>query len=431
MSWLGRILQAGTGAPRPGPLDDYWYRPLTRPSAGMSVTPDSALGTSAVYRAVTLLAADLAGLPLHVYRRAERGKRRAADHYLEPILTGKPNPWQSQIGWREMVMGHLLLRGNAYNRIVPGTDAWIGGLVPMHPGRMRVEQLESGRLRYRYRRADGREEVLTQDEVWHLRGFSMDGICGIGLVELARLSIGLTMAAEEFGAQQFGKRPMISGVLRHPGQFKDEETARRIGRSFQEAFGGPSAWHSVPVLEEGLEWQQVGMTNEDAQFLETRKFQVSDIARWFGVPPHMIGDLERATFSNIEHQSIDYVRHGLMHWLRRWESQIAADLILEPEYFAEFKVAGLLRADTKTRAESYKIAIESGWMTRNEVREAENLDPLPGLDRPIMPLNMVEVGAAGSGQAAPPDALAVETAHQVAELLARRDRIEHLNGSSR
>ena len=241
-------------------------------------------------------------------------------------------------------------------------------------------------------------EWLTDDRVWHLRGLSNDGLDGYSPISLMRQAIGLSMAAEKFGAKFFGNDARPGGILLHPGQLGDE-AAKRLTETWESRHGGLSGAHRVAVLEEGLSYKEIGIPPDDAQFLETRKFQVNEIARIYRIPPHMLADLERATFSNIEHQSIDFVTHTIRPWLVRWEQSIKQNLMVPADrdrYFAEFLVDGLLRGDTKSRYEAYAIGRQNGWFSADDIREMENLNPLPDGkgEEYLIPLNMIPAGSA-------------------------------------
>lgn len=371
------------------PWGDFWFQPVSsRTASGARVNADSALRLAAVYACVRVLAETMAVLPVRVYRlRDDGGKEQLRDHWLYRLIARAPNRWQTPFEWREMLMGHMALRGNAYCRIVDRPDGSIGELVPMHPDAVRVEVLDSGEYRYRVKRRDGGEEVLPRGLVWHLRGLSSDGVIGLSPLELARESIGVGLAAQDYGARFFQNDARPGGYIEMPGAFKDRAARDTFRESWQQAQAGANR-HRVAVLEGGMKFHEVGISNDDAQFLETRQFQVTEIARIFRVPPHMIADLSRATFSNIEHQALEFVTHTMTPWAERWESSIETSLLIEDDVEIEFDFAGLLRGDQKARAEFYQSGINAGWMTRNEARLAENLNPLDGLDEPLAPLNM-------------------------------------------
>ena len=286
-----------------------------------------------------------------------------------------------------MMQGHLCLRGNAYAQIMPGLRGSMSELIPIHPDMVTVDQLENNRLLYTVKRKGGGKDEYRQDQIFHIRGLSTSGITGLSPITMARESLGLSKATEMHGAKLFSNGASPGGVIEHPGKLLPK-AYNQLRESWQQAHGGVQNAHKVAILEEGMKWTQMGMSSEDAQFLETRKYQAIDIARIYRVPPHMIAELDRATFSNIEHQSIEFVMHTIRPWLVRWEQAIQRCLINEDDVFAEFNAEGLLRGDTKSRYEAYASAITNGWMTRNEVRKIENLDPLDGLDEPIQQLNM-------------------------------------------
>ena len=380
------------------PDDDFWYTSrVTKSLTGLYVTPETALCISTVFRCVSAIAQDIAGMPLIIYRRLEHGKERASSHPLYDVLHDRPNQWQTSFEWREMMMGHLLLRGNAYNLIQAGPRGFADQLIPLNPARMKVEQLANHSLRYTYTWEKLQKEVYTQDEIFHLRGLSSDGITGLSVVALARESMGLGLATEQYGARFFSQDASPGGVLQVKGTLSDE-ASKRLERSWGNAHSGLGKSHGTAVLEEGTTWHQIGLSNEDAQFLATRSFQIEEMARWFGVPLHRIGHTEKATSwgTGIEQFNLGYVMFTLMSWVRRFEQGISRDLILAPQtFFPEFLLDHLLRGDIKSRYNAYRTAITTGWMTRNEAREKENWNPVEGLDDMLVPLNMATVDEGG------------------------------------
>ena len=375
------------------PWGDFFFEPVSaRTGSGMRVSPDSALRLAAVYACVRVLSESMASLPLVIYqRRADGGKDKVTDHWLYRLLAKRPNRFQNPFEWREMLQGHLALRGNAYNQIITNAKGEVVELMPLHPDRIRLELLPSGEYRYRFTDRFGTESILPRGEVWHLRGLSSDGLMGMSPIELARESLGMALAAQDYGARFFANdaKP-TGGWIEFPGSFKDSEAKKVFRESYQQAQSGANRG-KVLVLENGMKFHEVGVTNKDAQFLELRKFQITDVARLFRVPPHMIGDLDRATFSNIEQQSLEFVMHTMTPWAERWEASIESDLLLEGDDIeVEFDFANLMRGDAASRASYYQSGIQNGWLTRNEARIAENLNPLEGLDEPLRPLNMVE-----------------------------------------
>jgi len=393
VGYLTRLLDMAAGTP--DAADDYWYEPRgTLAGSGVNVTADVALTVSAVFACVRVLAETVGSLPLVVYRRdGEDRKTRARGQRIYEILHDQPNGWMSSLEWREMMTGHCALRGNAYSWIQDGVRGAVDELIPLHPDRMEVEQLRSRRLRYHYTWPWGERQTFVQDEIYHLRGLSSDGITGLSVVSYARETIGLALASEGYAARMFLNDARPGGVLEHPGELSDG-AHKRILASWQEDHGGWRNRGKPAIFEEGMKWHQIGMTGEDSQYILSRQFSVTEVARWFRMPPHLIQELTRSTFSNIEHQGLEFVIYTMMPWFRRWEQAIGRDLITSPDLFAEFLVDALLRGDTLSRYQAYGRGILDGWLTRNEARIKENLEPLPGLDTPLVPLNMGPAGTA-------------------------------------
>ena len=363
---------------------------------GLYVNEESAMRTSAVYACVRVLAETVASLPLPFYKRLPRGKEKAIYHPLYSLLHDVPNREMTSFSFRETMMTHLLLWGNAYGLInykgKHPADLW-----PLHPSRVYVERdLITKELVYKYSDENGTYEYQA-NQILHIPGLSYNGITGLSPIGLARESIGLAQATEEFGSRFFlnGARP--GGILEHPGIVKDPEKLRK---SWEEVYKGVRNAHKVAVLEEGMVYKEIGIPPNDAQFLETRKFQLNEICRIFRVPQHLVGDLERATFSNIENQSIDFVVHTIRPWLIRWEQAIQRCLLSEGEravYFAKFTVDGLLRGDFKTRMDGYAVGRQNGWYSANDIREFEDLNPIPeemGGDLYLVNGNMMTATAA-------------------------------------
>lgn len=378
------------------PYGDFWFEPVTtRTASGMRVSPDRALHLPVVYACVRVLAESFAMLPLRLYRKSGSKKTPVEKHWLYDLLCRRPNKWQTPFEWREMMQGHLAMRGNAFNQILTNRRGNITDLIPLHPDRIKIELLEKGgEFDYRYRYIDrfGKEQVFVRGELWHIRGLSGDGIVGMNPIEIAREAVGLGLAAQDYGARFFQNDAKPGGGwIEFPGSFKDKGARDTFRESFQAAQTGLNRG-KIAVLELGMKFHELGLTNKDSQFLEARQYQVSDIARIFRVPPHLVGDLSKATFSNIEQQSLDFVIHSMTPWAERWESSIETNLLLEEDKDIEVEhdFAALLRGDQQARGMFYHNGIMDGWMTRNEARASENKEPLPGLDEPLRPLNMVE-----------------------------------------
>lgn len=367
----------------------------TEAASGVSVTEDTALNFTAVYTCVRILAETVASLPLPVYRRLSGGgKERAIDHPLYVLLHDQPNPEQTSFELREMLMSHLALRGNAYAEIERDGAGRVSALWPLLAWKMKIRRLPgTHQLQYEYQLENGDQALLRPDQVLHLRGLSPDGIIGYSPIRIAREAVGLGLAAEEYGARFFSNQATPSGVLEHPGELS-EEAKENLQKSWEKLHQGLSKSHRIAILEEGMKLHTIGIAPEDAQFLETRRFQLEEIARIYRIPPHMVGDLEKASYSNIEHQAIEFVVHCIRPWLVRWEQAMKRSLFLPQErgiYFAEFLVDGLLRGDIKSRYEAYSIGRQWGWLSADDVRELENQNPLSGGAGKIylVPLNMV------------------------------------------
>lgn len=376
-------------------------------TSGKAVTERSAMQMTAVYSCVRILAEAVAGLPLHLYRyKEDGGKEKALDHPLYLLLHDEPNPEMSSFVFRETLMTHLLLWGNAYAQIIRNGKGEVIALYPLMPNRMVVDRDIHGQLYYQYTRSTeeaptmkGVTVNLPPSDVLHIPGLGFDGLVGYSPIAMAKNAIGMAIACEEYGAKFFANGAAPGGVLEHPGTIKDPQ---RVRESWQSTFGGSGNSNKIAVLEEGMKYTPIGISPEQAQFLETRKFQINEIARIFRVPPHMVGDLEKSSFSNIEQQSLEFVKYTLEPWLVRWEQSIQRTLFSPEEkkrYFAKFNVEGLLRGDYASRMSGYATARQNGWMSANDIRELENMDRIPaeeGGDLYLINGNMLPLGNAGA-----------------------------------
>ena len=377
-------------------------------TAGKTVNERTAMQTTAVYACVRILAEAIAGLPLHVYRyRSDGGKERIPFHPLYHLLHDEPNPEMTSFVFRETLMGHLLLWGNAYAQVVRNGRGQAIALYPLLPSKMDVSRASNGELVYKYYRdvdesginPKGGYVTLRKDEVLHIPGLGFDGLIGYSPIAMAKNAIGMSLATEEYGATFFANGANPGGVLEHPGVIKD---IQRVKDSWNSAYQGSGNAHKVAVLEEGMKFQAIGIPPEQAQFLETRKFQINEIARIFRVPPHMIGDLEKSSFSNIEQQSLEFVKYTLDPWVVRWEQALQQSLILPSEklsLFIKFNVDGLLRGDYQSRMNGYSVGRQNGWMSANDIRELENMNRIPaeeGGDLYLVNGNMLPLSQAGN-----------------------------------
>ncbi|MDA8095578.1 MAG: phage portal protein [Betaproteobacteria bacterium] len=381
------------------PWGSFWFEPVgVHTTAGLRVTADASMQLSAVFACVRIIAQQFASLPFCLYRnRPDGGKDIVTDHPVYSLIARRPNPYQNGFEWREMMAGHLALRGNAYNQIVSDARGNIVALIPLHPDRVKILLQPGGNWSYQYSDLQGNQVMFSRGEIWHLRGLSADGIIGLSPIALARESVGGAIAAQNYGARFFANDATpAGGWVEYPGTFKDKMAREQFRESVQEAQAGVNRG-KIAVFEYGMKYHQISVTPDDAQFLETRKWQVNDIARWFGVPPHKIGDLSAATNNNIEQQAQEFVQETLGPMAERWEAAIEADLLFDDDGLeAEFLFSQLLRGDSVARATYYQMGIMAGWLTRNEARTREHLNPLPGLDAPLMALNMGPVGSDGS-----------------------------------
>ena len=354
-------------------------------TAGKYVTERSSMQMTAVYACVRILSEAIAGLPLHVYRYNEKGgKEKALDHPLYLLLHDEPNPEMSSFVFRETLMTHLLFWGNAYAQIVRNGKGEVIGLYPLMPNKMSVDRGTDGKLWYTYNKSmdesstiKGSIVKLSPADVLHIPGLGFDGLVGYSPIAMAKNAIGMAIACEEYGAKFFANGAAPGGVLEHPGTIKDPQ---RVRDSWSATFGGSANANKIAVLEEGMKYTPISISPEQAQFLETRKCQTNEIARIFRVPPHMVGDLEKSSFSNIEQQSLEFVKYTLDPWVIRWEQSLMRILLSTDEkkdYFIKFNLEGLLRGDYQSRMNGYSIARQNGWMSANDIRELENLDRIP------------------------------------------------------
>lgn len=341
--------------------------------------------TTAVYACVRILSETLAALPLQLYRYTPGGKERVYNHPLYHLLHDEPNPEMTSFIFRETLMSHLLIWGNAYAQIIRDRLGRIQGLYPLSPDKMTVCRDESGQIYYVYTKTSDENPAikpygqvpLRKDEVLHIPGLGFDGLVGYSPIAMARNAVGMTMACEEYGASFFANGASPSGVLEHPGVLKDPAKVRD---SWNAVYQGSANAHKVAVLEEGMKYQQIGIPPEEAQFLETRKFQLNEIARLYRIPPHMIGDLEKSSFNNIEQQSMEFVKYTLDPWVIRWEQSMQKSLFPPEEkkqFFLKFNVNGLMRGDYESRMTGYSIGRQNGWLSANDIREMEDMNPVP------------------------------------------------------
>lgn len=361
----------------------------TQSHAGVNVTVESGLGVPALYACVQVISQDIAKLPLITYRRLKRGKERATDWRGYSVLHDSPNPELTSYEWREYSSSHVASWGNAYSEIDWTNAGTVRGLWPLRPDRMRITR-RNGRLIYRYTLPSGQEQELAAWRIHHTRGLGSDGVMGWSPVRMAMQSIGLNMAAEEYGARWYagGGQPRVIAV--HPGKLS-EGAQKRLQGALEGSMNGLSNSHRIKVLEEGVALHTVGVPAGEAQFIESQEWGAHQIARLYRMPPHKIALLKNATFSNIEHQAIEYITDTLQPWLVRHEQALYRDLLSTSEQlslFFEYLIEGALRGDIQSRYAAYAVGRNWGWLSANDIRERENLNPIDGGDVYLTPLNM-------------------------------------------
>ena len=401
MTWLQQLM--GQTSSLSADEERYWMEAYSvKTASGMPVSADGALKISTAWACGRLISETVAMLPRIVYKRlANGGKERASGHPLYDLLHDQPNRRQTSFEFIDMLQMHALFRGNGYAKIVPGPRGPVDKLIPIHPDRVTAEEVDEDVMRYQVVEKDGSTKTYNDDQIFHLRGLSLDGATGVSVVSYARESFGLTLAAERSDAKLFANYSRPGGFLKHPGHLS-EEAQKRLAHQVEEMTGGENLYR-LGVLEEGMEWEQVTISPEDSQMLQTREFQAEDVCRWFRVPPHMVGLTSKSTSwgTGIEELSRGFVTFVLMPWLIRWQQLISKDLIIASDtYFAEFLTEALLRGDIGKRYSAYAIGRQWGWLATNEIRNSENMNPTEwGDDDYLIPLNMQK--SADSGQPAP------------------------------
>lgn len=385
----------------PNPLDDYWYRIGDyKTASGVDISETTALKFSPVFAAVTKIAGTVASLPLITYQEGPKGKKRATDHYLYRILHDRPNSEMTAMQYREAMLEHLLLWGNHYSHIPQDLMGHASALWPLDPSRMKVKRPDpNGPLVYEYNMTTtGRTVNFPPWEILHIAGLGFNGLMGYSVISLAREGISTGLAYEEYTGRFFSNNATPAGFIQVPGVV-DEATKKTIRSDWYRQYGGVSKSQLVGILGQGMTFNPVSVQAKDAQFLESRKFSVTEICRWFNIAPHMIFDLERSTNNNIEQQSLESVIYTFRPWCVRIEQAIKNKLILEDNVIAEHRLEGLLRGDTAARTAYYTAGRQWGWLCPNDILELENM-PLredPGGDEYIVPANIQGNSATAQG----------------------------------
>jgi HK97 family phage portal protein len=381
--------QASTGSLS----DDRWWSGLSGLFGGWTsksnqeVNETTAYSLAAYYAAIRVISEDVGKIPCILYRRMGRGKERATDHPVYRLIHGSPNYYSTQIAFRSAQQAHLAGHGNCFSEIERDQQGNAVALHPIHPFRVTPKWRNIADCRqpgdvlfYEVTQCSGQTKIIESADMLHPSGLGSDGVTGYSVLRFAVESLGVAMSAQEFGAAFFANGMRPSGILqRPPGKEMTSEQINTLREQFGERYGG-SGKAGLPAVLDGLEWKQMSVPPEEAQFLETRTFQIEEICRWFRIPPHKLQHLARSTNNNIEHQAIEYVQDGLTGWLTRWEQEITRKLLKpeeQEEYVAEFLVEGLLRGDFQTRMQGYATGINNGFMTPNTAAERENLPIIP------------------------------------------------------
>jgi HK97 family phage portal protein len=399
--WIGAERRAAPA------IESSWESILrgSQEAAGLAVPSiEGSLAMPTVYACIRVLSETIASLPLVLYRRTAAGRERATEHPLYEVLHEQPNPEQTAMELRELIVSHVAGWGNAYVEIEWTQAGRVRALWPLRPDRMRILRRD-GELAYEYSMPTGRTEILPWHRIMHVRGLGGNGVQGYSPLRMAMVAVALGMATEEFGARFFANGARPGAVLTHPGTLSDKAMAN-LKASWAGEHGGLEKSHRLRILEEGMKLEAIGVPPEEAQFLETRTFQAEEIARIYRMPPHKVGLLNKATFSNIEHQSIEFVTDTILPWLVRLEQVMQRDLLTAQErrtHYVEHVVDGLLRGDTQSRYQAYAVGRQWGWLSVNDIRQRENMEPVRDGDVYLQPLNMVAAGAPvanGAGRSA-------------------------------
>ena len=380
-----------------GPGNDYWYQPFQVPTkAGVELDETTSLNFSAVWNAIQIISGTIGTLPLHLYKKTGDRREKANTRRIYSVLHSVANPEMTAMNYREVSAAHAVSWGNWYSEIVRSTVGDVEELWPIAPNRVKPMR-KNGQMIYEIAIGNGQKVILPREKVLHIPGLGFDGIMGYSVLTKARESIALGLATEEFGARYFGEGTHPGVVVSHP-QVIAPEVHERLKKSLIAAHSGLGKSHRLMLLEDGMKMENISISPEDSQFLETRQFQVPEIARWFNIQPSKLKDHSRSTFNNIEHLAIDHVVDCIRPWLVRIEQNLNMQLLTDAEraaglYF-EHNVEGLLRGDSASRSEFYSKMFLIGAYSINEIREKENMNPVEGGDERFVPMNMVPLSMA-------------------------------------
>ncbi|CAM3307517.1 phage portal protein [Halomonas lysinitropha] len=412
MFWPNMFTSAASGQQRKSVDWTGWVSSVAgrQSSAGTMVNTETALAVGALRACVTLLAESVAQLPCELYRRDDNGGRaRAVDHPLYDLIHSQPNRKDTSFEYYEQGMGALTLEGNEFSLIDRDGAGYPRELIPVHPKKVRVLKGPDG-MPY-YQLLEHADEIVPMRMMHHVKAFSIDGFVGLSPIATNADAIGLALATEQHAAAVFQRGTTMSGVIQRPQAatpIQDQAKVDRLLEKFAERHSGLRNMFSVALLQEGMEYKQLAMDNEKAQLLESRNFGVIEVCRLYKVPPHMIQQLDKATFNNIEHQGLQYVIYTLLPWIKRKEAAMMRDLLLPEErknLYIEFNVGGLLRGDQKSRYEAYALGRQWGWLSVNDIRRLENMPPIAGGEKYLTPMNMTDSQRPGESLHATPDQL--------------------------
>lgn len=383
--------------------------------SGETVTPDTALTYSAYFNAITLISGTIGALPLHLMQRKDKSKRLADDRIMYRVMHDYANPYMTAMAFRECLMAHILGWGNGYAEKIRNGYGELIALWPITPNRV-TPMMMDGELVYRIQMPAGQPVVLPRERVLHVAGLGFDGFLGYSIAAMARKSIGLGMAMETFGSRFFGEGTHPGVIVEHPTKLSPEAHSN-LKKSLSDTYSGLGNSHRLMLLEEGMKFQKIVIDPKDSQFLESRQFNIPEIARWFNLPPHKLKDLTKSSFSNIESEQISFVTDSILPWLVRLEQNFNMQLLTDSDreysgrgrlYF-KHNVEGLLRADAAARGTYYREMFNIGAMSINEIREKEDMDPVKGGDVHLVPLNMTTLENAGKPQEPKQGELDLET----------------------
>lgn len=381
-------------------LSDWVAGGLSRSHAGVTVSPVSSMALSAYYACMRAIAEDVAKLPLQILERTDSGKQQARDNVLWDIFNTAPNPDMTAMSLRETLTHHALGWGNGYglilrDRSMTMSDGEVEGIYPIHPSRVDVKRSDNGAIYYEVRQTSQTRDyqdvptVVAQEDMLHLKGMGPDGLIGYSICHFAADSIGVSLAAQQYGASFFGNSAIPSGILRHPARMNPEH-AKALKEQWVERFSGANAY-GVALLEEGMEWQSIHIPPDQAQFLQTREAGDLDICRWFRMPPSKIAILKDAHYNNMEHENTNYVVDTLQPWFLRWEQEIGRKLLAGTNLYAKHEARGLLRGDHATRAAYYHQLAQVGAYSINDIRELEDMAPIEGGDEHFLQIQYAPI----------------------------------------